>query len=169
MALPFLVKLSQVVNEAVVIAFVDESGKAYSETIHGETRSYRVALDEGSAMPLYCTCMGKIILANISFEALQTYFNNAHPVRHTPNTIIEVHEMDKHLVKVRQEGIAFDNQEFDLGISGVAVKLAVNNKLLGAIAVVAPVVRLNAPKMQELIPLIKDCAVSIAREYGHRD
>ena len=168
-ALPILAKLSREVNEPVPIAFIEGAHRIYTESVHGESRPssvLQVAIDEGSSLPLYCTCLGKIVLADMSYEELKNYFLKVKPVRHTPNTIFDLHKMDKHLVKVRKEGIAFDYEEFELGVSGVAVKLEFNGKLLGAIAIVAPLIRLPKEKIQKLIPMIKGCATSITMEYS---
>jgi IclR family transcriptional regulator, KDG regulon repressor len=41
-------------------------------------------------------------------------------------------------------------------------------RLVGAIGVIAPSVRLTRARMAELVPDVKECALNISRELGYR-
>ena len=172
-AVPYLIKLSQHLNESVMIAVWDKKDGVLTETFHETAYSnspLRVIPDEGIAMPLHNSCLGKIILADFSEEELQSYFNSKRLERHTPNTITNINEMRNHLKSVRKKGIAFDDEEYSLGVRGVAAGLRDNEgKISGSIGVIAPSVRLTRAKMRELLPDVKGCAMEISRELGFKD
>ena len=171
--IPYLTKLSQQTHESVIIAYGDGSEEVFTETFHDtsqpNSKVLRIVPVEGTRMPLHSTATGKILLANMSDEELERYFNNKHLKRYTPNTIMNINDMRNHLIIVRQEGVAFDDEEFSLGVRGVAAGIRdSNDKIVGSIAVVAPSVRLTRAKMRELAPDVKSCAEEISGELGFR-
>ena len=66
------------------------------------------------------TSLGKIFLADLTEKELETYFKNKSMKRCTPNTITDINTIRTHLINIRQEGIAFDDEEWGLGIRSVA-------------------------------------------------
>lgn len=172
-AVPYLAKLSKQLNESVIIAYGDGREGVITETFQDMSRRntiLRVVPAEGSDMQLHSTSLGKILLANMPEKALETYFSDETVTRFTPNTITDLNSMRSHLLPVREEDVAFDDEEFSLGVRGVAAGLRDNEgMIIGAIAVIAPTVRLTRSKMQELRPVIKNCALEISRELGFKE
>src|SRR4030042_1207854 len=75
-AIPHLVKLSRLVGESVILAVWDGKEAVLTETVHppGDTyRPLKVVPDEGTRSPLYCTSVGKIILATMTKENRKRY------------------------------------------------------------------------------------------------
>ena len=171
-AVPYLSKLSQQVHESTIIAYGNGSEEVFTETFHDTSQPnsvLKIVPAEGTGMPLHSTATGKILLAYMSDEELEEYFNNKHLRRYTPNTITNINDMKNHLMIVRQEGIALDDEEFSLGVRGVAAGLRDSEgKIVGSFGVVAPSVRLTRAGMRELAPDVKSCAVEISRELGFR-
>jgi IclR family KDG regulon transcriptional repressor len=172
--IPYLTKLSQQTHESVIIAYGNGSEEVFTETFQDTSQSnsesmLRIVPMEGTRMPLHSPSTGKILLAYMSDEELERYFSNKPLKRYTPNTIMNINDMRNHLIIVKQEGVAFDDEEFALGIRGVAAGLRdSNDKIVGSIAVVAPSVRLTRAKMRELAPDVKSCAEEISGELGFR-
>lgn len=120
-------------------------------------------------MPLHSTATGKLLLAYMSDEELEKYFSNKRIRRFTPNTIMNINDMRNHLIIIRQEGVAFDDEEFSLGVRGVAKEIRDSEgKIVGSFAVLAPSVRLTRAGMRELVPDVKNCAMEISKELGFR-
>ena len=72
-----------------------------------------------------------------------------------------------HLIKVRQEGVAFDDEEWGLGIRSVAAGVKDGNgKVIAAIGTAVPSVRLTFSRMNELASIVKNCADEISKELG---
>jgi DNA-binding IclR family transcriptional regulator len=169
---PYLNKLSQQTHESVIMAYGDGSEEVFTETFYdaSQRNSILIVLPlEGVRMPLHSSANGKILLADMSDEELEKYFNKRHPKLYTPNTITNINDMRNHLITVRQEGVAFDDEELYFGVRGVAAGIRDSEgKLVGAFAVVAPSVRLTRAGMQELASDVKSCAVEISGELGFR-
>jgi IclR family KDG regulon transcriptional repressor len=171
-AIPYLTKLSQQAHESAIIAYGNGDEEVFTETFHDTSQPnsvLKVVPVEGAGMPLHSTSLGKVLLANMSDEELEKYFNIKPLERFTPNTIMNISDMKNHLMIVRQEGIAFDDEEYSRGVRSVGAGLRDSEgKIVGSIAVVAPSVRLTRARMRELAPDVKSCAMEISIELGFR-
>jgi DNA-binding IclR family transcriptional regulator len=170
LALPHLLKLSQQVHETVIIAYGNGTQDVFTETFHDSTLSsniLRIGINEGTQLPLYTNPLGKILLADMNDGELQEYLNKNVLKNFTPNTITNPNLLKNHLLKVRQEGIAFDEEEHEIGLSGIGAGIQdAEGKIQGAIAVIGPSARLTRARIQELIPEVKSYALRISRELG---
>ena len=170
-AIPHVIELSQLVNEAVLIAVWDVRTGVFTETFHEISHSsdpLKVVPEEGASLPMHCTSAGKIILAYMSEEELTTYFRDKQLESRTPNTITDINELKKQLKIVRQENVAYDDEEYSLGMRGVSSVIKDDqSKVVGALSVVGPSVRLNQTKMKNLAPIVKNYALRISRELGY--
>ena len=169
---PYVEKLSQLVNESVIVVFGTRPESMFIETFHDlsrPTNTLRVIPDEGFDMPLNCTCLGKLYLAYMSEDELQKYFDEKPRQQHTPNTIIDENALRDNLNLIRQSGVSFDNEEHTLGVRGVASALLnAEGKLVGGISILAPSIRLTRARMRKIAPDIKAFAIGISRELGYK-
>lgn len=167
---PYLIKLSERVNEQIVIAYANGIDEPFPETFVGmgaQKHILNVTPKAGDKLPLNNTSVGKIILANLSEKEFQSYFASRVLTKTTPNTITDIQVMKDHLKVVKQENVAFDDEEYDLGIRSVAAGVRdMKGEIIASIAVFSPSVRLTYTKMQELSPIIRECALQISKELG---
>ena len=78
---------------------------------------------------------GKILLAYADASVRESFLN-AHPLRKlTPSTIVEWSRLDEELARVRERGLAYDDEEFAAGVACVAAPLIRNGGFLGAIGI----------------------------------
>ncbi|MGD0781072.1 MAG: IclR family transcriptional regulator [Dehalococcoidales bacterium] len=171
-AIPYITELSQFARESVIIAVWDGKDGVLTETFHEvshATGPLKVIPEEGISIPLHCTCSGKIILANMTEEELKKYYSNRQLERRTPNTIIDILELKKQLMIIQQVDIAYDDEEYALGVRGVASGLRNDQgKIVGAINVVGPSVRLSFPMLKNMAPTVQKYAMRISRELGYQ-
>ena len=173
-AIPHLVKLSRIAKESVILAVWDGKSAVTTETVHPIRKEYtplKVVPDEGSKSPLHCTSIGKVILADMTEKELKEFFTSSkNRERFTPNTITNFNDMKSHLFLVKQEGIAFDDEEYSLGVRGVSAGLRDNGgNTVGAIAVLGPSVRLTRAQIRGLSGAVKNCALHISKELGYKN
>jgi DNA-binding IclR family transcriptional regulator len=172
-AMPYLFELNRLVKESVIIAVWDRRGPLVTETIHEANYTdspLKIVPDEGISIPLYCTCSGKIILAAMTEEEFHKYINEIKIERRTPNTITNIQKIKEQLVTVAREGVAFDDEEYAIGVRGIASGIRDNEgKIVGSLGVVAPSVRMSLNGMMDLVPTIKKYANEISRRIGYQD
>jgi IclR family KDG regulon transcriptional repressor len=172
-AAPHLMKLSRDTDESVLFAYGDGTEKVISEDFSDISPSQsilRIIPQDGSGLPIHATGVGKIMLANMSDKQLRHYFNSKTRKRYTPNTITDINDMKNQITEVKKEGVAFDDEEFYRGVRGVAAGVKdADGKLVGALSIVAPQIRLTHARMRELATDVKKCAQEISRELGFKD
>ena len=164
-ALPYMRELSQSVNEAVELSL--RYGQiAYNTEVVNSKRLLNVTPDSAT-FNLYSTGVGKIFLAYMTEKDLEQYLADITLQSRTPKTITDVIELKEQLVKIRQEGVAFDDEEHELGVRVVAAPINDwDDNLIAAIGIVAPTFRLTKQRMAEMSPLVKKYAEMISQAMG---
>jgi IclR family transcriptional regulator, KDG regulon repressor len=166
-AIPFLMKLTQDLNESVIMAIWDGGTAFITETFQAKN-PLKVVPDEGASLALHSTSLGKSILANISPREFEIIGRNHTFERFTPNTITDLQDLKNHLIIVKREGIAFDDEENILGVRGVAAGLRnFDGSVVGAVGVIGPSVRLTRARMRECVEPVKTCAMEISKSMGY--
>ena len=172
MALPYLIELSHRLKESTMLAVWDKGECIVTESFHDTTTStsmLKVVPDEGTNMPLYCSCLGKIFLAEMPEVDLAGYFNKVKLERRTSNTIVDRNIIIRQLKQIREQGTAYDNEEYALGVRGVAAGIYNNEgKIAGSIGIVVPSVRLRDEEKEKFIPMVKSVALEISKQLGYR-
>jgi IclR family KDG regulon transcriptional repressor len=109
----------------------------------------RVNVEMGQTLPLHCTALGKVLLAFSDLDLPQQL------ERYTPNTILNLDELEQHLEKIRQQGYAVDDEEYDLGVRCLAAPVYdFKGELVGSIGISGPAMRMTKEKLPTLIALV---------------
>ena len=122
----------------------------------------RVQLKAGSRVPVYCTAIGKLLLANLGAEARQHVLSVSKLKRFTDNTITSPEELEANLEEIRLLGYSINNQEDSVGLIAMAVPIRnVHDQIVAGLAVHAPEARLSIPATRRLLPRIQEAAAKI--------
>src|SRR6476469_903727 len=142
LARPFLVRLSNELNETVDLATIKKDHLIFVDQVIGPHR-LRAVSAVGDAFPLYCTANGKAYLAQLDEVAVARLIGTSFE-RRTANTITRLNDLFKELKSARKSGVAFDREEHTLGIcaAGVVMRDLLGNDL--AISVPVPAQRFHA-------------------------
>jgi len=120
----------------------------------------------GSRLPMYCTSLGKSILAFSKPELLQAVFDAGLAAR-TPHTIISQEALQAELVSVRSQGFAVDHEENEPGICCVGAPiLDYSGKAIAAVSISAPCERMSRERALQLGPLLWESAQQVSRRRG---
>ena len=165
-AVPYLVKLSQCVNESIILALWTKGRAGVTETFQTKY-TLKVIPDEGSRLSLNTTSCGKVILANLSTKEFNEIYKERKLERFTPNSITDFQDLKRHLAIIRREGVAFDDEENTPGVRSIAAAIMnFEGNVVGAVGVIGPSVRLTRARMIELVTPVRDCAEEISRGLG---
>lgn len=145
-ALPLLEKASKEIGENVNLAILEETEIVYIERIKTQ-QILNINLNVGSRLPVYCTSMGKVMLAFLHEDRLEGILERIEFKPLTPYTISNEKHFRRELKKVRARGYAVSNEELSLGLRSVAAP--VRNFTGGVIAAV------NTGVLSMRIPLRK--------------
>ena len=119
-AQPILEHLSQILHESCSIALLDGTEIVYVARAH-VTRIMAIDLGVGTRLPAFCTSMGRVLLANLPPDELETVLPKIAFTRYTDRTVSSVEKLRQVLVTVRREGHAIIDQELELGLRSMAV------------------------------------------------
>jgi DNA-binding IclR family transcriptional regulator len=126
----------------------------------------RIHLTVGSRVPAHCTSGGKVLLAHLPADRRAALLRAGRLKSYTPNTITRVVELEKELDKIRADGYALNQQEFNVGIIGLAVPIAAaDGPPPAALALHAPAVRLSTSRALKHVPKMKAAARRLAQVW----
>lgn len=113
-AAPLLRMLADSCNESVYLTIRDQDQILYIYAIESSRRLLaRTAV--GDRAPLYCTSLGKAILAFLPPDESECILAGCQLVAFTPTTIVKRDLLRRELALTRERGYAVDNQEHELG------------------------------------------------------
>ena len=165
-AAPYLRKLSHTVDEAVAMANL-LGNVAFNIAIINPDHIINLRPDSAT-LSLYSTGLGKIFLAYMSEKELDSYANSVTLKPRTPNTVIKIEELKRQLKQIRRDGIAFEDEEHELGIRTVSAPVRDwEDNVAAAISVVGPSVRMTKQRMREIAPIVKNYALKISHAMGY--
>ncbi len=129
--------------------------------------SLRVHLTAGSRVPAYCTSGGKVMLAHLDPELRAGLLKNVPLRAYTPQTMTRPAVLERQLAQIRKQGFALNNEEFTVGIVGVAVPIVSGaDRVLGALALHGPRARLSLAQAERHVPRLREAAAQIAEVWG---
>lgn len=166
-ARPYLEHLSSISKEAVhlVSRVNDEVVYLYKE--EASTTIARMSSCVGLHNPMYCTGVGKSILAFLPDEEIRAIWDRCTPVRFTPKTITSFDRLKKEIDNIRKFGYAIDDEEHEVGVCCIAAPiLDFNSVPIAAISLSAPIEHLDRDSIRQYAPLLLETAKKISRYYA---
>jgi DNA-binding IclR family transcriptional regulator len=134
------------------------------ETFH----EIRVTNRPGRVLPPHCSAMGKVITAFQDRPLIDRIFEVYGLAARTSRTIIDRRALLEEFELVRKNGYAFDREESTMG--GICVGAAIRSKtgrVVAAISVSTPVVRISPVREKEIVEAILHSAEEISRKHRH--
>jgi DNA-binding IclR family transcriptional regulator len=165
-ARPYLDDLAQRTGETIHLVTRLDNEVLYLYKEDGGAGYVRMASYVGLHNPMYCTGVGKSILAYLPEEELQRVWSSSQIVAHTPRTIIRLEDMLEEAARIRRLGYALDMEEHEEGVRCIAAPiLDTNRSPIAAISLSAPAMRLDDDRIRQLVPLVLETAEKIAKAY----
>ncbi len=166
-SLPYLQELNRQTRETIHLTVRHGHSAVYVEKLDS-MEQLRIHSRIGAAVPLYCTAVGKVMLAYMSAEERDPLLTQVSFKRLTPNTIGNLQELHAQLNRIRKQGYACDLEENELHIRCIAAPIRDHaGDVHAALSVTAPTVRMNMTRLRQLAPLIQTAGLHISRELGY--
>lgn len=164
---PLLEELSQATKQTIHLSLWDSSVAVYAQKIDPPS-SIRMYAQVGKRVPMYCTGLGKAILAFLPEERAKEVVAVEELKRHTPNTITKSTALLEHLSLIRSCGYALDEEEHEEGIRCLAAPLLdQQNHVLGSVSITTLAFRVDKETLLSWWPLLRDCTQQIATILEH--
>lgn len=124
----------------------------------------RFYLHPGSRVPAHCSATGKLFLSQMAPAQRRRLLSNVPLEAFTGNTLTTFEALERELEQVREQGYAFDNEEFLPGLLCLGVLVpAPNGSSNMGLAVQAPVMRFSKEKALSFLPKLQAAVAAIAR------
>jgi IclR family transcriptional regulator, pca regulon regulatory protein len=172
-AAPHLQRLSDETGYTVNMAILDGTDVVYVERCRSAQQGQRgidLNLHVGSRLPAYCTSMGKVLLADLSDDERDALLDEIELTQRGPNTLTTRQALVAELKRVRDAGLAVNNEELAFGLRSIAVPVrGQSGKVVAAINLA---VHRSWVSMEDLVrslsPTLTQCAAEVSMRLGYR-
>ena len=136
----------------------------YVERALSERSGVQVVRAIGGRAPLHLTSTGKLFLATEDLQRVRAYATRTGLPGHTRNSITQLPQLERELVKTRHAGVAYDNEELELGVRCMAAGIHDDQgNLIAGLSISAPADRLD----DDWLPKLQQTARQISAALGY--
>ena len=165
-AVSYLHKLSSQCGETVHVGVLNDIEVMSIESV--ETQSaLKSTVIVGKRAPLYCTGVGKALLAFLPIDERDRIIDRIQFQKFTANTITDRESLVKELDITRSRGYAIDNMEHEMGVRCIAAPIwDRTGKVVASLSVSGPSIRITEERIPELAELVISTTKEISAELG---
>jgi IclR family KDG regulon transcriptional repressor len=168
-ARPFLRRLVEQTQETSHLCVVDQSKCYYLDKIDSK-QAIRLSTYVGQRLHLHCSGVGKALLSGMSQEEVDRIIAERGLPRFTENTIIDREHLSRELASIREKGLSFDNEEYEVGLRCVAAPVLDNRgRVVAAISISGPTQRLTTEALDRFAVYVKEAARGVSRNLGYSE
>lgn len=166
---PALKKLSEQTGETVHLVQREGIEAVYIDKVESTASSIRMVSRVGSRIPLYCSGVGKALLAELPDPQIRAVWDSSEIRRLTPHTITSFDALMERIGEVRERGYALDDEENEEGVRCIAVSLRDYHKEpVYALSISAPVGRMTDERILELRDRVLAFREELSKTLGVR-
>jgi DNA-binding IclR family transcriptional regulator len=157
-------ELHRLIQQPVNLSVRQGDEIVYIERTYSERSGMQVVRAIGGRAPLHLTSTGKLFLAADDVQRVRAYATRTGLAGHTRNSITQLPVLERELARARQNGVAHDNEELELGVRCIAAGIYDDqDKLVAGLSISAPADRLD----DGWLPKLQQTARQISTALGH--
>jgi DNA-binding IclR family transcriptional regulator len=165
-AQPVMRRLVETVQETAYLCVLAEFQSLYIEIVEC-SQPIRIMHTVGKRNPLHCTGVGKVLLSGMTPEGIDRVISRRGLTAYTQNTITDRGRLLEEIETVRVNGLAYDNQELDIGVRCIAAPIFNRDGNVAAgLSISGPVQRLTPEKVSRFETVVKMAAAEISFKLG---
>ena len=158
-------ELHRMIQQPVNLSVRQGDEIVYIERAYSERSGMQVVRAIGARAPLHLTSVGKLFLAADDPQRVKAYASRTGLAGSTRNSITQLPVLERELSRVRQQGVARDNEELELGVRCMAAGIYDDqHRLVAGLSISAPADRLD----EAWLPRLQATASEISRSLGDR-
>ena len=167
-AKPYMERLSDISGEAVHLVQREGNNILYIYKIEAKVGTIRMVSHVGMVHPMYCSGVGKAIMATLPEKEVKQIWNESIIEKKTDKTITDIDEMMQVLEEVRKNGYALDDEENEEGVRCIAACLhGYSKEVKYAFSISGPVSRMTRERVEELAVDVRKVQEELSRELGY--
>ena len=166
-ARPLAGELAERLGETVHMGVREGDAAVYVLKIESK-HTIRMASRVGGRIPLHCTAIGKVLLANAGLEERSATLRSMDLVAHTPRTITTRGALGAELDRVRRQGFALDDEEHERGIRCIGAPIfGHTTEVVAALSASWPSFRFPVNGLGPATAAVREAAARISSILGH--
>jgi len=164
---PFLEEMMAESGATAFLAIENNGQLVYLDKVEAPT-AIRTSAVLGSRNEMYCTGLGKALLATYSESKVRSIFDKSNITKHTENTITDFDTLMEELEKTRTRGYAIDNRENDNEVFCIAAPIFdASENSVAAISLAIMYAKLDKNLIDKYSNLVINCALQISKRLGY--
>ena len=164
LARPYLSALRNETGETVNLGVVSDGQIVLIEKLESPN-SIKLSSVIGGTMPMYCSAMGKAVLAAYPEVLLDNYFAQHKLKAITPQTLTTQAAVRADLQRVQTTGVGIDDEETEPDVYCLGATLRRGEHIIGAFSVSSPKYRLTPLHRDQFVAAILRTQAAINREF----
>jgi IclR family acetate operon transcriptional repressor len=166
-ARPLIERLRDRLNETVQLTVLDGDEILYVDGCES-SRQLRTFFQFGDRAPLYCTALGKAILANLTPAEIERHLRRSLKA-YTPDTLTDPQALRRELARTAARGYSVDDMEHEEGVRCVGAPIRDREgRAFASISASGPAQRLRPGRDREIARQLVAAAEEISRRLGYR-
>jgi DNA-binding IclR family transcriptional regulator len=118
---------------------------------------------------VHCTGVGKVIAAFQPSNIIDRIVSKHELTEHTEHTITTYRDLKKEFEKIRNEGVAYDLEEHEVGIICIAAPIRNHiSQVVGSISITSITQRMTSEQLGGMKDLLVDAADTVSQRLGFR-
>lgn len=160
---PFMREIANEAGELIYLTIPKDDSVIYLEGISPDNQRMVSKSVAGEDCKMYCTAVGKAMLANMSKEEIEKRISGELEA-YTEYTITDKKSLLEEIEKTRIRGYGIDDMEIMFGIKCVGVALLNHDgKVEGGLSISAPSLRMSDEKIELYAKILKEYAAKIQK------
>lgn len=166
---PVLDQLRNATKETVQVAVLDGREVVYIER-RESPQTLRLFGRVGHRNDAHCTSTGKLLLAQLPPDRLESTLRGWKLRAKTPYTVTRVEDLKVQLDRIRQVGWAENINEAELGVASIAAPIRNGlGEVVAAVSIAGPLQRLSGDSLRRFARPCTEAGMAISRRLGYRD
>lgn len=163
---PSLERIVSEINETVNLARYNGKNIVYLYRVESN-RSLQFKASPGDNLPAHCTALGKATLSLLTDEEILKIVEQEGLPKFTKNTITSHKKLIEQINKIRNDGYAIENEEYEAGLICASFPLYIPEaEFTGAISFSGSTNRLNEDKIKQMVKKIMPFIERIKRDFN---
>ncbi len=166
-AKPYLKNLSKETGESTNL-FILANDHAVCVDYEASPSPLAVSNDIGIIYIMHATAGGKVLLAFMPDQLSQKIITGSSLTPLTPRTITDANSLKLHLLQIRDQGYALDDEERYIGVRCIAAPIFDHTrKVIAGISMSGPASRVTLDRVRELSKIVVKTADDISMALGY--
>ena len=166
-ARPIMEEASRACGETVQLAILEDDGVTYVEKVEPADQPLKINSQIGSRRPIHCTGLGKVLATYRDWSEIERILDKAGMSRFTAQTITSPKEFHAELARIRSQGYAVDDREYNQLVVCTATPVRdATGHVVAGLSISTFGVPIQSQHFRRLIRICKEIAAKVSAGLG---